>query len=372
VLLDGIAPEHAAAFVAGILAATVMAVLRGGSRSTVDRWAAAVLAYAAAVHIFLPFGHQDAVALTIALLLDGAAFGFLAWRAHVGRGWRIGTAILAPLTIVAYLSRAEDGDQVGTLTALLELTAFGLAVATSRKVGRVFGSIGVVFAVIVAGSGIWIATFKAHQAASADTQDPSIGHSHAQGHEHLARAQAGVIMRPLATAHATAQQTAAAIALANSVKKAMAKYAKLSDALAAGYRYPIGKRQGMDVHMEHPDFKKDGRYLDPERPEMLVYAIAEGKASLMGVVFVMERAGDAGVDPGGPITRWHAHNLCISLTPPGIGIVTPFGGCPASSVTITVPEMMHVWIVEPPGGPFAEGVDQEWAREYLRGHGTVL
>jgi len=46
--------------------------------------------------------------------------------------------------------------------------------------------------------------------------------------------------------------------------------------------------------------------------------------------------------------------------------------CPASSVTLTIPEMMHVWIVEPPGGPFAEGVDQAWAREYLEAHAIVL
>jgi hypothetical protein len=370
VLLEGIAPEHAGALVAGLLAAIVLALLRGGSRSTVDRWAASLLAYAAAVHVFLPFGHQDGPGLTIALIADGAAFGFLAWRAHLGRGWRIGTAILAPLTIIAYLTRAEDGDQVATLTALAELTAFGLAVATSRKVGRVFGAIGTVLAVIVAGAGIWAATFKAHQAASADAQDPSVGHSHAGDHQHLARAQAGVIMRPLAAgAKATAAQTAAAIELAASVKKATTKYAKLSDAIAAGYKYPLDKRSGMDVHMENPEYKKDGRLLDPERPEMLVYAIDGGRAALMGVVFVMERAGEAGPDPGGPITRWHAHNLCVSLTPPGIGIVTPFGGCPSSSITLTIPEMMHVWIVEPPGGPFAEGVDKQWAAGYLREHG---
>jgi hypothetical protein len=223
----------------------------------VDRWAASLLAYAAAVHIFLPFGHQDGPGLTAALIADGAVFGVLAWRAHVGRGWRIGTAILAPLTILAYLIRGEDGDQVATLTALAELTAFGLAVATSRKVGRVFGSVGTVFAVIVAGAAIWVTTFKAHQAASADAQDPSVGHSHAEGHEHLARAQAGVIMRPLGPgAKATAAQTAAAIALASNVKKAAAKYAQLSDALAAGYKYPLEKRTGMDVHMENPEYKR--------------------------------------------------------------------------------------------------------------------
>jgi hypothetical protein len=347
--------------------------LKGGSRSTVDRWAAALLGYAAAVHLFLPLGHRDGALLTAGMLASGAAFAVLAWRAHLGRGWRIGTAILAPLTVLAYLLNGEDADQVGVLTALLELTAFGLAVATTRKVGRVFGSIGTVAAIFLAGAVIWVESFVAHQVGSTDSESPSVGHSHEGQHEHLARAQAGVIMRPLTgDHHATPEETAAAIALTNATKAAMARYSKLSDALAAGYQYPMGSRTGMDVHMEHPEFKKDGRAVDPERPEMLVYAIDGGKATLLGVVFVMERAGDPGVAPGGPITRWHAHNLCVSLTPPGIGIVTPYGGCPSFSVTITIAEMMHLWIVEPPGGPFAEGVDKKWASDYHKAHGIVL
>ncbi len=369
----GIAPEHAVGLFAGLIAMVAVFFVKGGSRSTVDRWAAALLAYSAAVHLFLPFGHRDTALLTAGMIACGAAFAVLAWRAHLGRGWRIGTAVLAPLTVVAYLVRSEDADQVGILTALLELTAFGLAVATTRRVGRVFGSVATVFAVFLAGAVIWVESFVAHQATSTDAQAPSVGHSHEGGHEHLARAQAGVIMRPLTgDHHATPQETAAAIALTSATKAAMAKYAKLSDALAAGYKYPLGSRSGMDVHMEHPEYKKDGRAVDPQRPEMLVYAIDGGKATLLGVVFVMERAGDAGVAPGGPITRWHAHNLCVSLTPPGIGIVTPYGGCPSFSVTITIAEMMHLWLVEPPGGPFAEGVDKAWASEYHDKHGIVL
>jgi hypothetical protein len=41
-------------------------------------------------------------------------------------------------------------------------------------------------------------------------------------------------------------------------------------------------------------------------------------------------------------------------------------------VTITIAEMMHLWIVEPPGGPFAEGVDKKWASDYHKAHGIVL
>jgi hypothetical protein len=41
-------------------------------------------------------------------------------------------------------------------------------------------------------------------------------------------------------------------------------------------------------------------------------------------------------------------------------------------VTITIAEMMHVWIVDPPGGPFAEGIPKEWTTVYHRDHGTEL
>jgi hypothetical protein len=367
--LSGVAPEHAAALIAGLLALAVVPLLKGGSRDHVDRWAAALLGFAAAVHLFLPFGHSGG--MMVPYFLSALGFGALALGAHHGRRWRLGTAILCPATVVAYLIWGGDIDQVGILTALVELTAFGLAL--SHK--RVLCGIATVLAVLLSGAVMWIASFKAHQATNAAS--PAVGHhsgdGHGDQHEHLARAQAGVIMRPLgANRGATPAETAAAVALAQATASAGTRYRRLSDAIAAGYRYPMGKHEGMDVHMENPEFKKDGRILDPERPEMLVYAIESGKATLLGVVFVMERAGDPGHAPGGPITRWHAHNLCVSLMPPGIGIVTPYGGCPTLSVQITIPEMMHVWIVDPPGGPFAEGVDKEWALGYHRQHGVAL
>jgi hypothetical protein len=371
-LLIGIAPEHAAGFLAGLVALLIVPFLRGGSSSLVDRWAAALLGYAGAVHLFLPFGHPATPLMITGYVLSGLAFGALAWRAHVGRGWRIGTAILAPLTVLAYLINGEDPDQVGILTMLLELTAFGLAVATTRRVGRVFGSVATVFAVFLAGAVSWIASFQAHQGTTADSQNPAVGHGHVAegGHEHLARAQAGVIMRPLGdNHHATADQTAAAIALAAATKQSVARFGSLDEALAAGYQYSDLQETGMNVHLEHGVFKDDGVLLDPQKPEQLVFAIEDGKATLMGVVFVMEKAGDPGIAPGGPLTRWHAHNVCVSLLPPGVGIVTPYGSCPSFSITVTIPEMMHVWTVEPPGGPFAEAIEETWARDYLRQHG---
>jgi hypothetical protein len=164
------------------------------------------------------------------------------------------------------------------------------------------------------------------------------------------------------------EQVAAAQALAAATKAAMTKYAHLNDAIAAGFELPK-PGEGPDVHMEHKANRSDGRVLDPDRPETLVYAISGGTATLLGVVFVMEKAGVPAPEPGGPITRWHAHNICLTLLPPGFGIVSPFGSCPALSINLTTPEMMHVWVVDNPGGAFVEGLDKEWVRAYHSEHG---
>jgi hypothetical protein len=199
-----------------------------------------------------------------------------------------------------------------------------------------------------------------------------VGHSgdHAHEHDHAARAQAGIIMRPIARTHPTVAQQRAADELAAATRAATLRYASVDAARTAGYELPP-RATGLDVHLENKAFKSDRRVLDPQRPETLVYAIDGDRATLLGVVFVMETAGVAAPEPGGPITRWHAHNVCLTAVPPGFGIVSPFGGCPALSVNITTPEMMHVWVVDNPDGPFAEGLDKEWVRAYHAVHGTA-
>jgi tetrahydromethanopterin S-methyltransferase subunit F len=369
----GIDPGHMAGFVAGVLAAIVLPLIPRAPAYPADRWAMTLLGVSGAVHIALPVNHSGPPLLAAGFVVSGLAYGVLAYFAFVGRAWRAGTLVVVPLTLVAYLmvvvSGREEADQIGVATALVEMTAAGLALRGLRGL-RVAGSVGTALTVTVFGAVVWIATFVAHQAGEANPAGPSVSSGHS--HEHLARTQAGVIMRPEGGAHPTAQQQKAAGTLATATAEAVAKYARIEDALAAGYAWPLGKHTGPDVHMENGAYKKDGRVLDPAHPEMLVYAVGGGKAVLLGVVYVMEEAGQPGPAPGGPITRWHAHNLCVSLMPPGVGIVTPYGGCPALSVTGTIPEMMHVWIVKNPAGTYAEFVDRPWALAYLRDHGRVM
>jgi hypothetical protein len=403
----GIAPMHAPALFAVMLLPVLVFVVRRlrapvipGSGTTgpltvvlrpkvptVRLWAAWLLGISAAVHLALPLGHYDGPVLTAAFVASGAGYAWLALRAYEGRTWRLWSALLLTATLLAYLivsgTGGEEPDQVGIASALVELVALGLCLVPSREAGRprrfarFAGSAGTVFVTFGVGTAIWVGSFAAHAATDGDvTTDPrettpAVGHAHTDdehAHDHAARAQAGVIMRPQADHHATPEEQAAADLLARVTTEAMVRFARLDDALAAGFELPA-VHEGPDVHIENKANRNDGRVLDPEHPETLVYAISGGKATLLGVVYVMEKAGVAAPQPGGPITRWHAHNICLTLLPPGFGIVTPFGTCPAFSINVTIPEMMHVWVVDNPQGPYAEGLDKQWVLAYHAEHG---
>jgi hypothetical protein len=398
----GIAPMHVPALVAALLLPVLVLAVRrlrtppGAVRpyrpgpGPVRTWAAWLLGITGAVHLALPLGHFDRALLTIAFVGSGAAYSWLAMRAYEGRSWRLPSALLLVGTLTAYLvvtgTGGEEPDQVGIATALVELLALGLCLVPVREPGRrrrfarFAGSTATLVLTFLIGTIIWVGSFAAHAATDADVADVAANHEAAVSgvahrgdheHEHAARAQAGVIMRPSGGHHPTPEQAEAAAGLATATRDAMVRYASLDAALADGYELPK-PGTGTDVHMEHKGHMTDGLVLDPQRPETLVYAIEGGRATLLGVVYVMERAGVPGPEPGGPITRWHAHNICLTALPPGFGIVTPFGSCPALSVNVTTPEMMHVWVVDSPAGPFAEGLDQDWVRAYHAEHGLPV
>ncbi len=373
----GIAPQHVPALVAGLIAAVWLGTTaRWRPPSVVDRWAGTLLGVSAAVHLALPLNPHHGPLVSGAFVASGVAFAVVALRALRGRRWRLPAALVVLATLVGYLvavGRGEEADQVGVATALVELVALGLALvphgpARPRRFARAAGSTATVLATFLVGAVVWAASIRAHETAPPAAREEE----HAHTHVHAGRTQAGMIMRPPGEAHhATAGHRRAADELAARTLAATARYADLRVAQAEGFRSGLTPR-GTDVHLEHKGHQSDGVTLDPERPEMLVYAIEDGRATLLGVVFVMERAGRPGPEPGGPITRWHAHNLCLSVLPPGLGVVSPFGGCPAFSVSAMSPEMMHVWVVDNPGGAFAESLDEKWVRGYHAEHGRPI
>ena len=141
------------------------------------------------------------------------------------------------------------------------------------------------------------------------------------------------------------------------------KFTYPSDAMAAGYR-TIGDAATGDEHYVNWSTVDDGRILDPNRPESLVYENRDGKQQIAAAMFMLpfgSRFTDA-PDVGGALTQWHVHgDLCLTNDPVQkmlSGLVAIDGECAAGSVKAGNTPMLHVWVVPNACGPFAalEGV----------------
>jgi hypothetical protein len=96
------------------------------------------------------------------------------------------------------------------------------------------------------------------------------------------------------------------------------------------------------LHAEHRRWSNDRVYLDPHRPEALIYANVPGRRLvLVGMMFSMPR-GRRGPNPGGPITRWHTHRVCARGNRRGLAPRAD-GSCPPGSRSRQGSEMLHAW-----------------------------
>jgi hypothetical protein len=190
------------------------------------------------------------------------------------------------------------------------------------------------------------ATLQWAAVAESAAHDRDGGHAHeeAGGHEH-----------PTGPCQPTPAQVTAANGLVADTKGGLARLADLRDALAAGYAPHHHGREAIR-HYFNPAYVTDGRVLDPTRPEGLMYAHTDRGPVLVAAVYLMNRAGEPGKAVGGCLTQWHSHdNLCSSDPAKGMitGLRRPGGPCPPGQVPWPAPPMMHTWVIDVPGGPFA-------------------
>jgi hypothetical protein len=149
----------------------------------------------------------------------------------------------------------------------------------------------------------------------------------------------------------------------NLIAVTLARIPKYSDPAAAeadGYR-SIGDALTGDEHYINVAYFDDGRILDADYPESLVYQPdGRGGKKLVAAMYMLapDQTLDDVPDVGGKLTQWHIHNnLCF--TPENIiaGLSGPNGCEPPLHPGSQAP-MIHVWITPHPCGPFAalEGV----------------
>lgn len=319
-----------------------------------------LLAVTSAAHLGLAVGHGSP-GLRVLFVVDAVLLAESARRLALGRRWRPLAGVLLFGSIVAYwvaVLGGEAPDQVGLATKLVEITALAIVLrpADVRRRTRGLAASGLTIAIVVlTASTAWAGAFGAAGGVGAHTHDHGAG----------AVPGPGTLLPVTHDLEPTPEQVADAEDLHADTATALARYTDPAAAAADGY--DVAGIAGLDYHASNETYLHDGRILDPERPETLVYAAGPGGPVLLGAMFQMPGFGEAGPAIGGPLTVWHGHEaICFSLMPPGLtGIVSPLGGCPVGSFAIprTV-EMMHVWTAPGAPQPFGD-LDDAWRAAYV-------
>jgi hypothetical protein len=185
----------------------------------------------------------------------------------------------------------------------------------------------------------------------------------------LCRLRPGLALLPPGTQHglidhlhqyaapglATSKERAAARRLLAEARAAVRAYPTLAAATRAGYVTRTARSLGSgSVHYFHAERgeRKGTRLLDPRRPKALIYANAPGRPLvIVGVMFSVRR-GERGPSPGGPITRWHSHLVCMVGQRRGEA-QRPDGSCPPGARLRQGSEMMHLWFTSDLRSAFA-------------------
>jgi hypothetical protein len=155
------------------------------------------------------------------------------------------------------------------------------------------------------------------------------------------------------TAPPTAAQIAAADRLIQQTTQAIARYADVNAAIAAGYQPLTAVDTGNETHYFNHAYDTD--LLDPQHPQALVYATVPGHAPvLLGAMFTAPK-GTTGPQVGGSLTRWHEHLIsCVGGTVK-VSDASTHRPCRSSFTGRWTFPMLHVWTVPGyPGGPFSD------------------
>jgi hypothetical protein len=157
-------------------------------------------------------------------------------------------------------------------------------------------------------------------------------------------------------AAATPAQRAAAARLLARIRRASTRWRDPRRAAADGFELRHDRRATGDtsigfLHAERRRTATNG-YLDVRWPKAIIYANAAGRPlELVGVMFSVPR-GSRGATPGGPITRWHWHEVCVRGDKRGLR-PRDDGSCPSGTRLRQGSEMMHVWLTNDLRSAFA-------------------
>lgn len=200
------------------------------------------------------------------------------------------------------------------------------------------------------------------------------GHSHAAGDDHADTGDAWP--RPFDPAApidvsgvpgVTAEQEQRASALIRTTLDKLPAFADVGTIGALGFR-SIGDAATGYEHYINTGYIRDDSFLDPARPESLVYRVDGQSRTLVSAMYIAKGKtidDPALTDYAGSLMQWHVHdNLCWKAGDNGpqvAGVTDAQGNCPPNSINPGAGNpMVHVWIAPHECGPFAA----------LEGHGA--
>lgn len=153
----------------------------------------------------------------------------------------------------------------------------------------------------------------------------------------------------------TAEQKAAGDALVAAAREAAERngWYDFEQAVEDGFEVMAGDAS----HYANRAALRDGRVLDVDHPEFLMYYDTESGKRLAGYMFLVEEPLAEGPQVGGPSTRWHfhvwKHPKCLFEGLLVVGDVDENRECREGVPSHRSPEMIHVWLTDHPDGPFA-------------------
>jgi uncharacterized membrane protein len=114
-------------------------------------------------------------------------------------------------------------------------------------------------------------------------------------------------------------------------------------------------------HYYNRDFLFDDKILDPDRPEFLMYMDTPRGKLLTGYMYYARSLDEKGPQPGGTITSWHLHDWAPRgyCAEQGLLVVArpdPPGRCASGTFVTRSGEMLHVFFIDHPLGPYADAM----------------
>ena len=356
-------PAHLPALVLGVgfLFVSVIISIWGPwrDRPLRDRFLLGVMLFETGAHLGLA-STAEGPGWRLAFLGSSLFALWIVRRVLGGRPWRLLAGAMWIGSLVGYWASSLGGhpvDQIGLVVKFVEIVGLYLTLGAREYQAvkrRILPGFALISAVVLNTIFVWAAAFRA------GSGDLGVVSHHAGTNP-----TPGMVMAYKSPNPPTLEEIDYANSLFSETAAAIAPYSDPAVAAAAGYQ--MNGLAGNDFHAANPAYQKDGRELDPAKPENLVYAMGPDGPVLMGAMFETEGVHSSPPSSGGHELHWHRHEqVCFSIVPLGLtGLVDPSGLCPIGSLAMpTTNSMMHVWVV--PGAPQRFGdLDEAWKAAYL-------